>query len=191
VKKVINSDFTRYWKTRIGDPAIEKKLTLYAKTKQSFEITKYTELPFRDRQMISKFLCVSHKLQVETGRHQNIPRENRICKLCNLNKVEDEEHFILECPAYTEVRAKHFITNEINITHALSQDPLTMASYLRTAYKLRDELLEALEEQPSEQYHVAQRRKLKMTIRKGPKTAKIRNVVKDGIKITIPRNILA
>lgn len=187
VKKVINQDFATYWKSRIENPAIEKKLSLYSKTKQNFEIDAYTDLPFRDRQMISKFLCVSHKLHVETGRHQQTPREDRICQLCTLKKVEDEEHFILECPAYSKIRTEIFLNKEVDIGQSLAQEPLTLATFLRRAYKLRDELLE---EQPSETYHVAHKSKLKLTIRKGPKMARICNVSKDGLKVKISKSAL-
>ena len=33
---------------------------------------------------------------METGRYQDIPREDRICKLCK-EGVEDEIHFIFNC----------------------------------------------------------------------------------------------
>ena len=185
VKKVVNCDFTSYWKSRIENPALERKLDLYSKTKTKFEISAYTDLPFRERQMISKFLCSSHKLHIETGRHHKIPREDRICQLCTLNKVEDEGHFILDCPAYSQIRSEIFHNMAIDLRQLLAQEPLTLATYLRKAYKLRDELLE---EQPREIYHVAHKRKLKLTIRKGPKTPGVRNVAKDGLKIVIPKS---
>ena len=104
VKKKVTSDFTMHWKSRIMDPSIEKKLGLYSKVKQNFQIEPYLHLPaFRDRQIISKFMCSSHKLHIERGRHLNIPREERLCQLCDMNKVEDEEHFILECPTYNQI----------------------------------------------------------------------------------------
>ena len=42
---------------------------------------------------------------LETGRYCNpfIPRENRFCFHCK-NIVEDEKHFLLECPLYKHVR---------------------------------------------------------------------------------------
>ena len=48
----------------------------------------------------------THKLQIETGRYKSIEKEKRLCTLCNLNKVESEEHFLLECPAYKSHRYK-------------------------------------------------------------------------------------
>ena len=180
VKKTIYNDFTGFWKSRITDPSLEKKLSLYAKTKKDFRIDAYTDLPFKDRQIISKFLCVSHKLKIETGRHLNVPREERICELCTLNNIEDEEHFITKCPAYATLRAQYF--GENCDIQSMTQDPKNLASFLRKAYSKRDEILE---EQPKEQYHVAHKNRLKMTLRKGPKLNKISNVDKDGMKIKI------
>ena len=36
-------------------------------------------------------------LEIEKGRHQNIPLNEWICKLCKL-EIEDEIHFLLQCP---------------------------------------------------------------------------------------------
>ena len=46
-------------------------------------------------------------LQIEAGRYKNIPRENRICKFCPRNEVEDEKHFIF-CPLYENLRKDLF-----------------------------------------------------------------------------------
>ena len=43
-------------------------------------------------------------LFVETGRFTNIKKEDRICTLCTDNCIEDEIHFTLVCPLYTDVR---------------------------------------------------------------------------------------
>ena len=52
--------------------------------------------------MISNIRISTHKLQIETGRYKNIEKEKRLCRVCNLNKVETEEHFLLECPTYKD-----------------------------------------------------------------------------------------
>ena len=41
---------------------------------------------------------------VERGRYQNVERNGRICKNCNMNMVEDEYHFLLACPAYRDLQ---------------------------------------------------------------------------------------
>jgi hypothetical protein len=40
-----------------------------------------------------------------------LEREERVCLYCNLSKVEDESHFLLECPLYNHERS--FFFNEI------------------------------------------------------------------------------
>ena len=43
------------------------------------------------------------------GRGNNyVPPEDRLCPNCHLHKVEDEEHFLIECPKYEEYRKSLF-----------------------------------------------------------------------------------
>ena len=49
----------------------------------------------------------SSKLNIESGRYRNIERSERICTLCNANVIEDEYHFIIECPQYKDLRCKY------------------------------------------------------------------------------------
>ena len=37
-----------------------------------------------------KLRTSSHKLRIETGRYDNIPRDERLCSLCNCNRTESE-----------------------------------------------------------------------------------------------------
>ena len=183
VKKRITSQFIGHWKSRISNPAVEKKLGLYSKIKHKFDIEPYMGLPFRDRQIISKIVGSSHTLQVETGRHRDIPREERICRLCDLEKVEDEEHFISECPAYTNIRHNFFGQGGCDAREMLLKlEPATMASYLRSIYNTRERLVE---EKPPE-YHSVQNDTMKYTFVKGLKrNLVVQNVSRDGLKIKI------
>ena len=56
------------------------------------------------KKYISKFRLSAHSLNVETGRYDSTIRENRLCTKCNLADIEDEYHFILKCPYYTDIR---------------------------------------------------------------------------------------
>ena len=184
-KRTIKTDFIDYWKGRIQNRTVEKKLDLYSKVKKVFAIEPYTDLPFKDRQMIAKIICSSHKLRVETGRHQHqdIPREERICTHCTLNKVEDENHFVVECPAYDKIRSEHFDKSFSKAEEMFTQvDPSTLASFLRQAYTLRENMTVEI---PSEKYHISCKKGLKMTICRGPKVGKVCNITKDGLKIRI------
>ena len=46
----------------------------------------------------------SHKLETETGRYDNIPRDEMLCSLCNSNRIDDETHFSLDCPSFSSIR---------------------------------------------------------------------------------------
>jgi len=48
-------------------------------------------------------------LEVECGRHakpESVPRRDRICRLCSLGVVEDEDHLLLVCPVHHDIRCK-------------------------------------------------------------------------------------
>ena len=59
------------------------------------QVVKY----FKYRKQLSTLCLSSHRREVEEGRwakSNKIPWENRKCKSCNV--LEDEFHFVLECP---------------------------------------------------------------------------------------------
>ena len=41
---------------------------------------------------------------METGRWVHEPEAKRLCKICVTGKVESEEHFLLECYVYNNIR---------------------------------------------------------------------------------------
>jgi hypothetical protein len=49
-----------------------------------------------------------HSLNVTTGRWVDggVPRAHRYCKKCRQYSVEDEKHFMMECPAYQDIRSE-------------------------------------------------------------------------------------
>jgi hypothetical protein len=61
------------------------------------------------KQSLSRFRCSNHRLEVECGRHakpKNIPRRDRVCRMCSLGVVEDEDHMLLVCPTHHDIRCK-------------------------------------------------------------------------------------
>ena len=63
-------------------------------------------LPDALKYIVCKFRTVNHKLPKETGRYTRIPRNVRVCKICNSGQLGDEFHFRLECPALKELGNK-------------------------------------------------------------------------------------
>jgi hypothetical protein len=70
-----------------------------------FKLQNYLESPLtkEHRSFLSKIRISAHSLNIETGRYNSTPREQRLCKFCP-SSVEDEKHFILHCPKYQNIR---------------------------------------------------------------------------------------
>ena len=60
-------------------------------------------LPDNLRVVLTKFRCRNNKMPVEIGVRDNVPREQRICKLCDTGDIGDEFHYLFIC--------KHFISH--------------------------------------------------------------------------------
>ena len=107
---------------RKSEAALKPKLRTYCKI-VSFQgdatIAKANLTRFQ-RSLLSKFVCGIMPLEIETGRYWNLKVEERLCKLCKSNEVEDELHFFFLCDALEYVRApllKECLEN-INREHA-------------------------------------------------------------------------
>ena len=61
---------------------------------------------FENRKATTKIRCSDHCLEIEKGRHKNIPRVERICKVCDKSEIETEEHFLQKCKKYDPLRNK-------------------------------------------------------------------------------------
>jgi sorting nexin-29 len=53
-----------------------------------------------------RFRTGCHGLNIVKGAWTGVPRNQRLCKCCNMGVVEDEAHFILECPLYHSTRSQ-------------------------------------------------------------------------------------
>ncbi len=56
------------------------------------------------RKGLTCFWISVYGLRVETGRYKRIDKENRACLICNSEEIEDEFHFMMECPEYRSLR---------------------------------------------------------------------------------------
>ena len=67
------------------------------------------------RQSLTKLRLSNHLLNIEKGRHTTpkTPKESRLCPFCP-EKVEDEEHFFIECPTNEHPRNKMLTTGPFN-----------------------------------------------------------------------------
>ena len=57
----------------------------------------------------------AYKLHIEIGRYHKKAEAERKCLVCDKNEVENETHFLVECPLYVEERSKYL--NEVHIKY--------------------------------------------------------------------------
>lgn len=107
IRQRIIDVYQQSWYSEINNSS---RLQSYSIYKHNFELEKYLNLNIEQKYKVAltRFRTSSHSLLIETGRYENIPREQRICQSCNMRKIEDEFHFLLVCPYYRELRQKYF-----------------------------------------------------------------------------------
>ena len=84
-----------------------------------------------------------------------ICKEERICKNCDLEEVEDESHFLLKCPLYCQQRTI-LMRTILSYTTSESEEELFIilmksgetavlkGKYVHTAFKMREDHMSLL-----------------------------------------------
>ena len=92
----------------------ETKLKLLIDAKTQAQPSRYllTTNHRKMRSLLTNLRLGTTDLEIEKGRKSGIPREQRFCKLCKSNLVEDEVHFLFVCARLNACRSP-FI-NELN-----------------------------------------------------------------------------
>ena len=118
----IKTDYVSGWKHQLSNSS---KLTFYNKIKKEYKQEQYLTIVKNpcQRRLYTKLRISNHKLLIEYGRYHQIPREERICKHCNLNAIENEFHFAFECPKYDNLR-----NNSNNILKNMFEQDLSKSS---------------------------------------------------------------
>ena len=97
--------FELQWKVEINNMP---KLRTYRELKSTFTCENYVKmLQPSSRSCIARLRSGVFPLAIETGRWRGKPIEERLCPVCPQPVVETEEHFLLSCPLYKDIRAKH------------------------------------------------------------------------------------
>ena len=107
-KTVVNKmkeKYVEFWRHKIINSS---KLSFFCTFKKEYRMEQYLSLIENTaiRKTFSQYRVSNHKLQIEQGRYENTPREQRICKLCHSGDVENELHFALTCQKYEYLRNK-------------------------------------------------------------------------------------
>ena len=104
-----------------------KKLEFYTTFKDKNTPSCYldltTELNNRKELVIG-----DHKLLIETGRYDQIPRDNRLCPTCGSNQIEDEFHLHCHCTKYCTFSESNTQLNTITL-YASHQKIMNSGNY--------------------------------------------------------------
>ena len=104
------------------------KLRSYRLYKETVQVEQYIQcqIPRNVRRTMTLFRCGALPLSVETGRYAKpqIPLENRLCTFCDMNVIEDEKHFLIDCPLYSDIRFELFqkASEQIDGFHMMTSD---------------------------------------------------------------------
>jgi hypothetical protein len=146
---------SQLWSMRMTNLPKLRTLSLY---KEELKAEKYLHLfiPRRLRRSLAKFRIGNHDLEIERGRHRNVPVNERYCKLClskDLLVIEDEYHVLLKCPSYNDLRSVYLDLDNvpvnmhtfIQLMSSTNSTVITnLASFVANMFKLRYSLLNSL-----------------------------------------------
>ncbi len=100
----IQSKLERDWQHHCST---KDKLRTYRtfKTDMDTAVPLNCNLPKFQRSLISQLRLGILPINIETGRYTSTPEHDRICGMCNQNRVENEAHFMFEC----DLGSYHFL----------------------------------------------------------------------------------
>ena len=102
VKRCMQDQFIQGWMAEINTKEIYYNYRLY---KHVFKREDYlTTLPTGLMYSFLRFRTLNHKLPVQKGRSNNIPRSERLCTKCNNEDIGDEFHYIMKCSFFSDSR---------------------------------------------------------------------------------------
>ena len=126
IMKQLKGSFKSIWRSSINSSS---KLHLYSTLKTHFTKEHYLDLikTYQDRANMTRIRISAHRLEIETGRYKNIPKNERTCSWCNLvfnNKdVEDELHLLNSCDLYAKDRSN--LVRKLNMLNPTTRESIT------------------------------------------------------------------
>ena len=161
LKSCLIEHYINYWFIKINKLDVvhtnlptHNKLELYSKIKQKFVYEKYLDYIVDKKKRISlcKFRISNHHLSIERGRYLRpvIPVKDRLCLICDKSDIENEEHFLLHCTKYNDIRTVCNIDEIItshnqNICSILNSNSIdnirNLSKFISLAFQLRGTLV--------------------------------------------------
>jgi hypothetical protein len=139
------------WNMNVDD---NSKLESYKLFKNGFSFEHYLNVLDlkKIRFIYTIFRIGSLDIEVERGRYTHTPRNERICKVYDKNSTENQNHFLLVCDCYDDLRnnylpKKYYMQpnlNKFNIIMSTTNEYLikSFAVFLYYAYEKRKQYLQ-------------------------------------------------
>ena len=157
--QVYNRECGMFQETASEELENSSKLKTLSILKTEFACEKYllSVSNTANRIALTKFRLSNHHLMIEKGRYENRPLCDRTCPFCP-DQIENEFHFLIKCPIYTELRARmlediediiygfYYPEDENFLFWFLLKNPLiadTTGNFIRLSMELRAFLLES------------------------------------------------
>ena len=103
VQSKLNDLMHEQWSNEVHN---KPKLRTYVQIKDTFEPEPYvlSNISRQRKSLLAQIRLGILPIKIETGRFRSLSVDQRICELCEMRKVENEIHFICECPLYNDFR---------------------------------------------------------------------------------------
>ena len=100
--RILEDQQLQFWSSEVSS---NSKCVVYRIYKETLKFETYlTALPKKWSLTLSRLRTGNHRLPVVAQRYENVPRDQRICTLCDKHDIGDEYHYILKCPSFNELR---------------------------------------------------------------------------------------
>ena len=145
VDEHLNVFYARKWQEDVHHVP---KLRTYRVFKTEFKTEEYVKLNMykNERSIMCQFRSGVLPLRIETGRFIGEKLNQRVCRFCNTDVVEDEKHFLFHCALYNKLRTTYSAdifthdyggTLDDKLVYAMTNHPRMLAKFLVHAYLLR------------------------------------------------------
>ena len=153
---LMKKKFISYWHQTLQH---SQKLNFYYTIKKTYGPSAHLDLTRKNasRKALVKLRISSHKLLIQTGRYDNIIRNEKVYNVCNCKTIEDAIHFLLDCPSYSSLRDMFFtkiepsipfprlLAKETLLSHIMNSTDYfintQLTSFVSSCFELRDNLL--------------------------------------------------
>ena len=105
ISKTLSDLYVQEWHNKVTSSSKGKNYTLF---KQDLNFENYLiKLNRKHCSSLLKLRLSNHPLQVETGRWENTPLEDRKCTLCSKHDIGYEFHYLFVCDHFISDRKKY------------------------------------------------------------------------------------